>query len=47
MKSIEWICVNCGQRRTMTVSAGRPLPGTCPRTKGRAHRWTKNRTIGK
>ncbi len=48
MKSIEWMCVNCGQKQTRAQTSGRPMPGRCPRSKtGRPHRWTKNRTIGK
>lgn len=48
MKSIEWMCRNCGQKQIKVVSVGRPMPGRRPRSKsGGPHRWVRNRTIGK
>ena len=48
MKSIEWMCRNCGQKQIKVVSVGRPMPGRCPRSKsGGPHRWVRNRSIGK
>jgi len=43
-KNIEYMCTQCGAKKTQTPTQGRPMPGTCPRSPSKkAHRWVKNR----
>lgn len=49
VKRIEYICTHCGMRVTKNATAGRPMPGDCPRKermkdgKMRPHTWRINR----
>lgn len=45
-KMIEWMCTHCGMRVPRGATAGRPLPGKCPkRPNNKPHVWVKNRTL--
>lgn len=45
-KIIEWMCTHCGMRVPRGATAGRPLPGKCPkRPNSKPHVWVKNRTL--
>ena len=40
----EYMCRNCGIKKTQTISSGRPSPGICPRKTNRGpHSWVLNR----
>lgn len=40
---VKWVCKNCGLKQQRAKSAGRPLPGKCPRKKdGGGHSWVKD-----
>lgn len=40
---IEWMCTQCGRKDTKSISAGRPMPGSCSKKNGKPHSWVKNR----
>ncbi len=45
-KHIQYMCTHCGMKVIRAESAGRPMPGRCPRrTNGRPHVWVKNKTM--
>ena len=46
MKRIEYMCIYCGKKTMRNESAGRPMPGKCPRkSNGGPHIWRKNRVL--
>lgn len=46
---IEWICTQCGMKKTTDANSGRPFSsGGCAKSPNRGpHNWVENRRIGK
>lgn len=46
VRSIEYMCSVCGERRIEPLHAGRPLPGVCRKSANKGpHRWVINKKI--
>lgn len=44
VRTIEYMCSQCGKKTSRPVNSGRPMPGKCTRrSENQPHRWIINR----